>query len=395
VHPAAIVRADILHNILLEVPKNMMKWIEGFLGKHKRLVVFDEIWSSLSPYPGFTPPKKQYRQITMWSGTKMRGVGSVIFACFTPAMHREQDPGRLSAVAQSDLNLAIRAVRALSDFCLNAQYRSHTSETIKYMSEYLHDFHRYRHIFGEFRASKADHKKAKGASKDLGTSQARQSTISNYFQVTARQKANEACADRQERHDLIKEMLGQATLNYPKLHLLMHYTQEIVKFGSLPQYSTEITETLHKARKDAYRRSNKVDATSQILASYARESACKMLELNLCAWGKELNLGANINKLVVGLEKQRQDPKVKQGCPLFGRRQQPQSVFPQTQTILERILRISNLVKKFHEYMRLNRGTPGEKSMAETGKYRSEYCNSVGIPLPKFEEEGIEEHHVR
>jgi len=141
----------------------MLEWIQGFLGKHKRLAGFDEIWRSLPPYLGFTHPKKQYWQITMWRGTEMRGVGRVILACFTAAMRREQDPGRLSAATQSDLNLAIRAVRALSDFCLIAQYRSHTPETIKYMSKYLQDFHRYWHIFGEFRGSKADHKKAKGA----------------------------------------------------------------------------------------------------------------------------------------------------------------------------------------------------------------------------------------
>ena len=169
----------------------------------------------------------------------------MILACFTATMRREQDPRRLSAATKRDLKLAIKAVRAVSDFCLSAQYRSNTCETLKYMFKYLRDFHRYRHIFGEYRASKADDQKAKGGSKDLGASQARQSTISNYFQVTARQKVNEVCADRQERHDLMKEMLGQATCNYPKLHLLTHYVQQIVKFGSLPQCSTEITETLH------------------------------------------------------------------------------------------------------------------------------------------------------
>ena len=33
--------------------------------------------------------------------------------------------------------------------------------------------------------------------------------------------------------------------------------------------------------------------------------------------------------------------------------------------------------------------------MVETGKYRSEYFNSVGIPVPKFQEESVEEHHVQ
>jgi len=145
----------------------MMEWVQGFLGKHKRLAVFDEIWSSLQPYSGFTPPKKQYRQITMWSGTEMREVGRVILACFTAAMRREKDSSCLSPAAQSDLKVAIRAIRALSDFCLIAQYQSHTPETIKYMSQYLQAFHKYRHVLGEFRASKADHKRAKGASKDL------------------------------------------------------------------------------------------------------------------------------------------------------------------------------------------------------------------------------------
>ena len=50
----------------------------------------------------------------------MRGVGRVILACFTAAMRREQDHVRLSAAVQGDLKLAIRAVRALSDFCLIA-----------------------------------------------------------------------------------------------------------------------------------------------------------------------------------------------------------------------------------------------------------------------------------
>ena len=174
----------------------MMEWVQGFLGKHKRLAVFDEMWANLPPYPGFTPPKKHYRKITMWSGTEMRGVGRVILACFTVAMRREEDTSRLPRAAQSDLKVAIRALRTLSDFCLIAQYRSHTPETIKYMSLYLKDFHKYRHVFAEFRVSKVDKKRAEGASKDLAVSQARQATIHRYFQVTANKKADKAPANR-------------------------------------------------------------------------------------------------------------------------------------------------------------------------------------------------------
>ena len=41
VHLAAIACADILHNILLTVQKNMREWIQSFLDKNERLAVFD------------------------------------------------------------------------------------------------------------------------------------------------------------------------------------------------------------------------------------------------------------------------------------------------------------------------------------------------------------------
>ncbi|KAF8419953.1 hypothetical protein BGX38DRAFT_1081610, partial [Terfezia claveryi] len=75
---------------------------------------------------------------------------------------------------------------------------------------------------------------------------------------------------------------------YPKLHLLTYYSQQVVQFGSLAQYSTDITEALHKPLKEAYKWSNRVDATVQILDTHARDHAFKMLELNLCAWDKEV-----------------------------------------------------------------------------------------------------------
>ncbi|KAF8424231.1 hypothetical protein BGX38DRAFT_1279458 [Terfezia claveryi] len=209
----------------------------------------------------------------------MRGFGQVILACFTATMHCEMATSRLTPAAQADVKIAIRAVRALSDFCLIAQYRSHTSETIQYMSNYLQDFYKYRHVFGEFRASKADHRKAKRASKDLAATQAHQATISSYFMVTATQKANQVSANREERQGLV------------------------VQFGSLLQYSMEITEALHKPLKEAYKWSNRVNATVQILDTHARDHVFKMLELNLCAWDKEVKFDYDIKALVVSMRK--------------------------------------------------------------------------------------------
>ena len=86
----------------------------------------------------------------------MRGVNHVILACFTAALRQAGATPKLSAAAHRDSKIAIRCVCAITDSCLMAQYRSHTSQTIGYMDEYLRQFHQFRHIFGEFRVGKAD-----------------------------------------------------------------------------------------------------------------------------------------------------------------------------------------------------------------------------------------------
>jgi len=53
----------------------MMKWVEGFLKKHKRQQVFDDAWKEISAYPGVSVPKKAYGEITQWQGKEMRNLG--------------------------------------------------------------------------------------------------------------------------------------------------------------------------------------------------------------------------------------------------------------------------------------------------------------------------------
>ncbi|KAF8435256.1 hypothetical protein BGX38DRAFT_1072558, partial [Terfezia claveryi] len=99
---------------------------------------------------------------------------------------------------------AIHCVRSITDFYLMTQYDSHTDETISYLEKYLCIFYETKDVFLRFRAGKEG---------------------SHY--------------------------------NFPKIHLISHYAEQIPKFGTLGQYSTEISETMHKAFKDAYRRSNR------------------------------------------------------------------------------------------------------------------------------------------
>ena len=78
-------------------------------------------------------------------------------------------------------------MRAITDFCLMAQYRSHTPQTIGYVTPYLQEVHECMHMFCEFWASKADREEAAKPAKDLAEGHTWQATIDQYFQLTAKQ----------------------------------------------------------------------------------------------------------------------------------------------------------------------------------------------------------------
>ena len=92
-----------------------------------------------------------------------------------------------------------------------------------------------------------------------------------------------------ETEEVVNDLLsGGAYFNFPKMHLISHFTDQISKYGTLPQYSTEICEGLHKPLKDAYRRSNHIDTLPQIISTYARGHSFAMREKNLEQWCSEL-----------------------------------------------------------------------------------------------------------
>ncbi|KAF8441129.1 hypothetical protein BGX38DRAFT_1071181, partial [Terfezia claveryi] len=124
---------------------------------------------------------------------------------------------------------AILCVGYLMDFILIAQYKVYTLGTIQSIRDYLEDFHKHKEVFLHFRATNA------------------------YY-------------------------------NFPKMHLISHFMEQIAKYGSLPQYSIEISEASHKPLKDAYHRSNHINALPQILRSYTRTHHFAMRERNLEQW---------------------------------------------------------------------------------------------------------------
>ena len=101
-----------------------MERVEGFLKKHKRQQEFDDSWKEIPPYPGFSQPKKAYREVTQRHGKEMRNLGRCIAAVLAFVL-RNPDSSQ-----HQDFNIAFKCVGTLVDFSLMTQYRSHTPDTL-------------------------------------------------------------------------------------------------------------------------------------------------------------------------------------------------------------------------------------------------------------------------
>jgi len=211
---------------------------------------------------------------------------------------------------------------------------------------------------------------------------------------------------RRERQQVVQEVLSQADFNFPKIHLLSHYNTQIRNFGSLPQYSTEVTEALHKPLKDAYRRSNHVNATEQILDMINREHALRIREVNMEAWSRELQVDRQILDLIRApndgkrtqggrwAEENSMDQMNSKYVTQEGKQDSRDAEGTRMGTLVERLM-IPELTQHFYEYLRLNMGlAEGSVSLARVAHFPTHHYSKLCVEIPQSQGQGIETHKI-
>ncbi|KAF8473800.1 hypothetical protein BDZ91DRAFT_845281 [Kalaharituber pfeilii] len=392
--PHELVRADILHHLFLGITgtDHMMKWIQAFLEKHDRLVPFDYVWKRLPVYPGFHPPRKAYRSVSQWSGKEMRCIGKVVLGAFAAALRRTANQPRLTGGQKQDFDKAISCIRYLTDFMLMAQYRSHTASTIAYMEKYLRKFHEHKDVFLACRAGKEARNEA-GKAKQQLASDHRLAEASERHTVAQRERLRKE--HQLERQLLVEDLLGEeADFNFPKIHMLSHYADQIPRYGSLPQYSTEICETYHKLMKDAYNRSNRVDAMSQIVQIYTRDHGFAMRDKNLEAWSKELPHVKTAMESLIRPTRRVENMTADAGSPLFMKlmgKVNPEKIY--SLKLIAEEYQLADLVSATRAYLQELIQTDSDIERLLSGP--AELFTALQIPVPDLSDNGFILHHIR
>jgi len=312
----------------------------------------------------------------------MRNFAKVVLGAFTGALRRKANQPHPTRGQVQEFNKAIRCVCSMTDFYLMTQYDSHTDKTISYMQEYLRGFHNTKDVFLRFRAGKGAKKAAAEAHKNLLREQS-QASSSN---LTMSEKAKMHQANTLERRELVDDILKEgAHYNFPKMHLISHDPEQIPKFGALGQFYTEISECMYKSLKDAYRRSNKVNVTSQIITNHTQDHTFIMKDLPIKAWAEAKETGNPTQH--VG--------KRAQVVPMY-LKLQGKLDFGTVSNLgdLERVTGLCDLVLATRTFLRGELGY-SEVSISRVLSAGIRAYEALEIPVPKLNGEGFVVHHAR
>jgi hypothetical protein len=191
---------------------------------------------------------------------------------------------------RSVFDRAVECSRSLIEFYFYCQYDSHDDETLDLMDNALRRFHDSKDVFQQFRAGKRLAAEAKERRTEL--------CAERDAELNSVENKKKTAAFRQRIHDTWKDIIDAemaeyiedgCDFNFPKIHLMQHFREQIQRYGSLKQWSTEIGESSHRKQiKDGFNASNKTgDYYTQMINYYLRSDAFAVRKANRDAWNRK------------------------------------------------------------------------------------------------------------
>jgi hypothetical protein len=275
-------KPDLLHTMQIGMLKHLLGWLQDFLKHHKRLEVFNNIWLSVPAFLDMSKPRCAYEEVSRWNGGEIKTMTRFLVGVTRNAL-RNPTPGE-----KAPFESAMECTRSLVEFYLYCQYESHDEDTLNLMENALRRFHNTKGIFLQFRVGKRLAAEAKDKRTELCKERDAELKANSLKSAAYRQRIRDTWKVTIETE--MAEYIEEGTdFNFPKIHLMLHFRDQIQRFGSLKQWSTEIGESSHKQQiKDGFNSSNKTgDYYTQLINFYLRCDAFTVRKANLEALSKQ------------------------------------------------------------------------------------------------------------
>jgi hypothetical protein len=166
-----------------------------------------------------------------------------------------------------------------------ARYKFHDDATLSYMEDSLCRCHTVKDVFLLGQAGKKAKAKANALRTELVTKR-KVDEETNAETWTPSKKRRETNARRDYiSHEIDVSKQLDADFNFPKIHLISHWVEQIRRYGTLQQYSAERHEQAHKTNlKDGWNASNHhLNYLPQVFTVQRRILCFEIRELNLQA----------------------------------------------------------------------------------------------------------------
>jgi len=209
IHKAMMI--DVLHQLLKGITMYLITWVKTLTSdilpavrKRKRQgrtvkessgsIQLDERFRCVPPFTGLKRFSR-FSEVKQWTGVEQRAIIRQLIPVLAPLLSTKV-PG------------AMHCARAIIDFILLAQYKTHDDETLRYLEQALYRIDRTKVVFKQFRP--------------------------------------------------IDKATDEGHFNFPKFHAMTHYTSCIREYGAADNFDTEHSEAAHKYHVKAfYGRTNK------------------------------------------------------------------------------------------------------------------------------------------
>jgi hypothetical protein len=191
-------------------------------------------------------------------------------------------------------NRAIQCTCAFLECSMYARYKSHDDATLSYMEDALCGYHAFKDIFLLGRAGK----KAKSKANALRTVLMEKRKVDEETNANSSTHPKKWCEMNAWRDyisheiDISKEF--DADFNFPKIHLMSHWAEQIRRYAAFQQYSAERYEQAQKRNlKHGWNASNhNLNYLPQIITLQCRIQCFEIRDLNLQALPQHLENSA-------------------------------------------------------------------------------------------------------
>ena len=202
---------DVLHQLLKGIAMYLITWSKDLVtsaipmvrkrkgqgrtvAESSGTVQLDERFRRVPQFPGLKL-FKGFSRVKQWTGVEQKAIVRQLIPVLAPLLSVKEPA-------------AMHCARAIVDFILMAQYKTHDDETLRYMEQALYRIDKMKVAFRALRP--------------------------------------------------IDKSTDEGHFNFPKFHAMTHYTSFIRDFGAADNYDTEHSEAGHKYHvKDFYGRTNK------------------------------------------------------------------------------------------------------------------------------------------